>query len=94
MNEICTDNRFEIIERYKHRLIEATNIESNPEEMAVLDSILFRFWQMGWLKEPVKPELRMSKHGFRQWIVCGHCYGKIYSGDDYCRHCGRMVRWK
>lgn len=20
---------------------------------------------------PVRPELRMSKHGFRQWLVCG-----------------------
>ena len=45
------------------------------------------------LKEPVKPELRMSKHGFKQWIVCGNCYGKIYGGDDYCRHCGRKIKW-
>lgn len=44
-------------------------------------------------QEPVKPELRMSKHGFRQWIVCGNCYEKIYSGDDYCRHCGKKVKW-
>ena len=49
MTEVCTDNRFEIIEDYKHKLIEETNIETKPEEMAVLDSILFRFWQMGWL---------------------------------------------
>jgi len=51
MNYVCGDNRFEIIERYKNKLISATNIESSPEEMAVLDNILFRFWQMGWLKE-------------------------------------------
>lgn len=51
MTEICTDNRFEIIADYKRRLIEGTNIETRPEEMAVLDSILFRFWQMGWLPE-------------------------------------------
>lgn len=44
-------------------------------------------------QEPVKPELRMTKHGFRQWIVCGSCYGKIYGGDDYCRHCGKEVKW-
>ena len=49
MNEVCDDNRFEIIEAAKQRLIEDTNIESSPEEMAVLDSILFRMWQMGWL---------------------------------------------
>lgn len=44
-------------------------------------------------QEPVKPELRMSRHGFRQWVVCGNCYGKIDGGDDYCRHCGRKVVW-
>lgn len=49
MNEVCGDNRFEIIEHAKKMLIEATNIESRPEEMAVLDNILFRMWQMGWL---------------------------------------------
>lgn len=49
MNDLCTDNRFELIERYKQKLIESTNIETAPDEMAVLDSILFRFWQMGWL---------------------------------------------
>jgi hypothetical protein len=49
--DVCGDNRFEIIEKYKQRLIEGTNIASRPEEMAVLDSILFRFWQMGWLED-------------------------------------------
>ena len=49
MGEICPDNRFELIEKYKKRLIEGTNIESNPEEMKVLDEIMFRCWQMGWL---------------------------------------------
>lgn len=50
MSDICTDNRFEVIERYKQKLIEATNIEQSPKEMEVLDSLLFRFWQMGWLE--------------------------------------------
>jgi len=47
--EICTDNRFEIIASYKKKLIEGTNIQESPEEIAVIDNILFRFWQMGWL---------------------------------------------
>ena len=47
--EACTDNRFELIKKYKERLIEATNIETSKDEMAVIDNILFRFWQMGWL---------------------------------------------
>lgn len=47
--EICTDNRFKIIEAYKKMLLERTNIETSPDEMSVIDNILFRFWQMGWL---------------------------------------------
>ena len=55
MSNICNDNRFKIIEKYKKELIEATNIEDSPEEMAVIDNILFRFWQMGWLEAiPIK----------------------------------------
>ena len=49
MSDMCDDNRFELIEKYKKELIEATNIETAPDEMAVIDDILFRFWQMGWL---------------------------------------------
>lgn len=43
--------------------------------------------------EPVKPELRMSKHGFKQWIVCGNCYGKMRGLYDYCPWCGRKIKW-
>ena len=46
---ICGDNRFEIIAKAKEALIESTNIEDSPKEMAVLDNFLFRCWQMGWL---------------------------------------------
>lgn len=45
----CGDNRFEIIGAAKKDLLESTNIESDPDEMKVIDSILFRCWQMGWL---------------------------------------------
>lgn len=54
MNTACTDNRFEIIDQYKKKLVESTNIKDSPEEMAVIDNILFRFWQMGWLREEAK----------------------------------------
>lgn len=62
MNEVCGDNRFGIIQRAKDDLIRATNIESSPDEMSVLDNILFRVWQMGWLDkyEPDYKE-RMKK---------------------------------
>ena len=51
MNEVnmCGDNRFEIISRAKKALLEGTNIDMCPDEMAVIDNILFRCWQMGWL---------------------------------------------
>lgn len=46
---VCNDNRFILLKKYKNKLIESTNIETANDEMAVIDSILFRFWQMGWL---------------------------------------------
>lgn len=51
MSEICGDNRFEIIERAKEDLLASTNIESALDEIKVLDSLLFRAWQMGWLDQ-------------------------------------------
>ncbi len=47
----CDDNRMEIIKRAKDAMISGTNIQSSPDEMAVLDNILFRAWQMGWLNQ-------------------------------------------
>lgn len=49
MANICGDNRFKIISKAKEDLLESTNIEESPEEIAVLDNFLFRCWQMGWL---------------------------------------------
>lgn len=51
MGGMCEDNRFDVIKRAKELLIEATNIESSPNEMDVIDNILFRCWQMGWLEK-------------------------------------------
>lgn len=56
MGDICGDNRFHVIKKAKELLVEQTNIESNLSEMAVIDNILFRCWQMGWL-EKVEKEL-------------------------------------
>lgn len=49
--EVCGDNRFLLIERAKKDLFESTNIEMAPKEIEIIYSILFRCWQMGWLKE-------------------------------------------
>ena len=53
----CDDNRFEVIKKAKVDILDKTNIDSSPEEMAVLDNILFRCWQMGWLKKYDEPQL-------------------------------------
>lgn len=45
------DNRLDVIARAREHLLLATNIISSPKEMEVLDDILFRAWQMGWLKQ-------------------------------------------
>lgn len=47
--EICGDNRFKIIAKAKEYLLKATNIDTSEDEMKVLDTFLFRCWQMGWL---------------------------------------------
>lgn len=77
------DNRFEIIAKAKEHLLRATNIEDAPEEMAVIDNILFRCWQMGWLKkyeeEPTEgikgnleeiPSMDLEKEIDKEWKKC------------------------
>lgn len=56
MGEMCGDNRFDVIKKAKELLIKATNIESSPKEMEVIDNVLFRCWQMGWLEKVEKEE--------------------------------------
>ena len=48
--DVCTDGRFDMIARVKSELMRSTNIETDKKEMEAIDSILFRFWQMGWLQ--------------------------------------------
>ena len=86
MNETCDDNRFELIEKYKRKLIEATNIETSEDEMKVLDSIMFRFWQMGWLDILEKYDDLAYK---LLEIWCIDCLNKMHLTDDSepCRSC-------
>lgn len=70
MADLCADNRFDLIEKYKKKLIEATNIETSTEEMKVLDNILFRFWQMGWLEK-----LEQPPHSGRRVYMAGYAEG-------------------
>lgn len=66
--EVCGDNRFEIIEKAKEYIIENTNISSSPEEMKVLDNILFRFWQLRLL-EKFNPESKEYKWMGVTWYL-------------------------
>lgn len=79
MADICGDNRFGIIHKAKDDLLKSTNIESSPEEMAVIDNILFRCWQMGWLDMYYEPVLN-------EW--CTDC--KEYDQERHC--CPRYNR--
>lgn len=51
MFDICGDNRFEVIDKAKKDILESTNIGDSLDEMKVLDTFLFRCWQMGWLEK-------------------------------------------
>lgn len=77
---LCTDNRFELIAKYKAKLLDSTNIEGNPKEMAVIDNILFRFWQMGWLDKLESVEAEPVVH-------CKDC---MYFIDNF-RYCENDV---
>jgi hypothetical protein len=65
--EACGDNRFEIIEKAKRSLIESTNIETSEDEMKVIDSFLFRCWQMGWLDKYADGERREQLPQYEEW---------------------------
>jgi hypothetical protein len=95
--EICTDNRFEIIAAYKKKLIEGTNIQTSPEEMAVIDNILFRFWQMRWL--PPIPHGRLIdadamlmriNHAGMEAYMDGVCYG-VHPSQEYLDLLGEII---
>lgn len=62
IDEVCGDNRFEIIKKAKQDLLESTNIQTSEDEMQVIDNILFRCWQMGWLEKYNQPKA--------DWIPC------------------------
>ena len=81
MSDLCGDNRFDIIEAYKKKLIECTNIESCPEEMAVIDNVLFRFWQMGWIP---KEEIIRCRD-------CKYMYLDPDNHDCWCANIGKKV---
>ena len=100
--ECCGDNRFKIIAKAKENLLKSTNIETNPEEMAVLDGFLFRCWQMGWLnKYDNSPSKDTAQQG--HWVevptarddfsisYCSVCGKMPYAESNYCPNCGAQM---
>ena len=92
MNEQCGDNRFELIKKYKNKLIESTNIETSLEEMAALDDILFRMWQMGWLDSLEaldnykKIKVLMNKYNIKSVDELEHIILNDATGEDAFRN--------
>ena len=86
MNDMCTDNRFELIERFKKKLIESTNIETSPEEMKAIDNLLFRFWQMGWLD--IIDRMLLVKESAKTLM---HSVGNSVSAKAF-RNAGRFIQ--
>lgn len=106
MNQMCGDNRFEVIEKAKAHLLKYTNIETAEDEMKVLNRFLFRCWQMGWLKQyDDNIEAEPVRHG--EWIDpeeytghtewhCSYCGDVVcttcgYPGANYCSVCGTKM---
>ena len=44
-------------------------------------------------QEPIEPEYEGDSRS-SWWYVCGECHGAIDHKDQFCRHCGRPVKWK
>lgn len=65
-NNICEDNRFEIIEKAKKILVNATNIELSKKEIKVLTNILFRMWQVGLINEEKLEINKLQKENSRE----------------------------
>lgn len=76
MGDICDDNRFEVIAEAKKDLLESTNIEMSPDEMSVIDNILFRCWQMGWLRQ----------YETYEFCASGENPCKEYDQERHCCH--------
>ena len=77
MNEMCVDNRFEMISKAKNDLIKSTNIETAADEMKVLDSFLYRCWQMGWLDQYDTSKQEREAYILENYMVL-LCFGERY----------------
>ena len=84
--DMAGDNRFDVIAKAKQAMLDGTNIETSEDEMKVLDNILFRCWQMGWLNmyDDSKP-----KTG--EWIKAIGMMPPEFHGHHCCSECGNFA---
>ena len=89
--EICGDNRFELVKKYHDEIVKKTNIIDSEDEMDVLDNILLRMWQIGWLDALEKRIPKKVKDG----KYAGRCEcGKfVFSDMKSCPNCGQTLDW-
>lgn len=90
----CGDNRFEVIAKVKEHLLRSTNIEKHPEELEVLDNILFRLWQLGYLEAPDKlAKLEKEQAEMKNKLVACFENDEMEQGELW-KACGlRLVGW-
>lgn len=77
-----TGSQFEIIAKAKQALLDSTNIDTSPDEMACLDNFLFRCWQMGWLDKYEKDLVEVVR-----CKDCKHHEELLYNND------GKVLCW-
>jgi len=77
--DICNDGRFEIIADAKKKLLAETNIGDSPDEIKVIDSFLFRCWQMDWLDKPSLGDAYRKIQKEMKQTRCEQSNGKYYS---------------
>ena len=75
---------------YYERFLNSSGCEC--EEMLMKDAL-----ELLKAQEPVKPLVTGNGHTFAEaetwWYECGNCNDPIDPNDQYCRHCGRAVKW-
>lgn len=107
--DMAGDNRFEIIAKAKQAILDSTNIETDEDEMKVLDNILFRCWQMGWLDKydntknqiewiPVKwheiTEEEREREGYpKDWVVHIDCDMPCDGDEILVQTKNGYIRW-
>jgi cell division protein FtsB len=96
MVEKCIDNREKLIQKYKDKLLEGTNIHTSQKEMEVIDNILFRLWQMGWLRvledneriERLKAQIEKMKQDVEELKDSSFDAGMFFAVDEV------LIKWK